>query len=200
VVKRSYDLGSRAEAMAATRERILEEAEALFSPRFFDEVTIADVARAAGVSSQTVVNHFGSKERLYRAGVVERVGPRIEAVRARAVAGDLDSIVDVVCADYEQTGDGTMRLIATAARLEELAEIVRHGRASHRAFVERVFAPWVDPASSAERERLLVLLTVVVDVRTWSSLRRAEGLSADRTREALRDLLRPLLDQVPITG
>lgn len=198
MAKRPYELGSRAEAMAATRERILDVAEALFTPDWFDEVTIADVARAAGVSSQTVVNHFGSKERLYLAGVVERVGPRIEAMRAKAVPGDLDSILQVVCDDYELTGDSTMRLIATAARMTDLAQIVRLGRESHRTFVGHVFGPWLETLPSEERERLLVLLSVVIDVRTWSALRRAEGLSRERTRAALRDLLRPLLESVAV--
>lgn len=196
MAKRAYDLGSRAESMAATRRRILEAAEGLFVPAWFDDVTIADVARAAGVSSQTVVNHFGSKEQLYRAGVLELVGPRIEEVRGRAVPGELRSVVETVCADYEESGDGTVRLVATAARSAELAGVVAMGRASHRAFVERCFARWLDGMPAAEQQRLVVLLTALLDVATWHQLRRVEGLTPDETCAALLDAVGAQLDRV----
>jgi AcrR family transcriptional regulator len=195
VAKRAYELGSRAEAMRATRERILDVAEELFVPHWFDEVTIADVARAAGVSSQTVVNHFGGKEQLYLAAVVERVGPGIEAVRAKAVPGDLDSIVEIACEDYETTGDGTIRLIAVAARSEELTVIVKHGSASHHAWIERCIAPWLDELSPATRRHKHVLISAILDVSTWYTLRRTEGLSIAETRRALRDILQPVLER-----
>jgi len=41
-----------------TRSRILEVANRLFLERGFDTVTVAEVARAAGVSTVTVFNHF----------------------------------------------------------------------------------------------------------------------------------------------
>ncbi|MGW4476527.1 TetR/AcrR family transcriptional regulator [Nonomuraea sp. NPDC004354] len=47
-----------------TRERIATTALALFSERGYDAVTIADVAEAADVAKQTVVNHFPAKEDL----------------------------------------------------------------------------------------------------------------------------------------
>ena len=47
-----------------TRERIAGTALALFSERGYDAVTIADIAAAADVAKQTVVNHFPAKEDL----------------------------------------------------------------------------------------------------------------------------------------
>ena len=47
-----------------TRERIAATALALFSQRGYDAVTIADIAAAADVAKQTVVNHFPAKEDL----------------------------------------------------------------------------------------------------------------------------------------
>ncbi|MFL5885485.1 MAG: helix-turn-helix domain-containing protein, partial [Thermoleophilaceae bacterium] len=63
--KRPYRMTARAEAAAATGERILEAAAELFHARPFDEVTLEDVARRAGVSSQTVIRRYGSKEGLF---------------------------------------------------------------------------------------------------------------------------------------
>ncbi|HEX6945197.1 MAG TPA: helix-turn-helix domain-containing protein, partial [Casimicrobiaceae bacterium] len=65
---------ARAEAAAATRARILDVAIEQFLERWYDEVTLAGIARAAGVSQQTVVNHFGGKEALLEQAV-ERWGP-----------------------------------------------------------------------------------------------------------------------------
>ena len=48
-----------------TRSRILEVANRLFLERGFDTVTVAEVARAAGVSTVTVFNHFPRKEDLF---------------------------------------------------------------------------------------------------------------------------------------
>lgn len=47
-----------------TRERIAQTALALFTERGYDAVTIADIAEAADVAKQTVVNHFPMKEDL----------------------------------------------------------------------------------------------------------------------------------------
>ncbi|HEY0188573.1 MAG TPA: TetR/AcrR family transcriptional regulator [Cellulomonas sp.] len=48
-----------------TRARIAEVAAGLFLERGYDAVTVAEVARAAGVSSVTVFKHFGRKEDLF---------------------------------------------------------------------------------------------------------------------------------------
>jgi AcrR family transcriptional regulator len=48
-----------------TRARILETAHQLFLERGYDAVTVAEVARGAGVSSVTVFNHFPRKEDLF---------------------------------------------------------------------------------------------------------------------------------------
>ncbi|WP_336205195.1 TetR/AcrR family transcriptional regulator [Nonomuraea sp. LPB2021202275-12-8] len=48
-----------------TRERIADVAMGLFLARGFDNVTVAEVARAADVSVNTVFNYFGTKEDLF---------------------------------------------------------------------------------------------------------------------------------------
>ena len=55
-------MGTRADAVAATRERIAREAMALFLEHAYEDVTLAAIAKAAGVSHQTVLNHFESKD------------------------------------------------------------------------------------------------------------------------------------------
>src|SRR6185312_6542266 len=47
-----------------TREQIAETARRLFGERGFEAVTVAEIARAADVSTQTVFNYFPTKEDL----------------------------------------------------------------------------------------------------------------------------------------
>lgn len=54
----------RARNRAQQRERILGAAFDLFSQHGFDDVTMNEVAAAAGISRATVFNHFGSKQGL----------------------------------------------------------------------------------------------------------------------------------------
>jgi len=190
---RRYEMSTRVSAMHQTREAILDAAVELFSPAWYDEVTLADVARRAGVSQQTVVNHFGSKLGLYLTGISERYAPTVLEHRARAVPGDLTSIVETAVSDYERTGDGTVRLLALAERMPELAELAAGGRAAHRTWVEQVFAPQLARRRGGRRERTVVLLTTALDVGVWKSLRRDLGLDVDDTRGHLRALVEGVL-------
>lgn len=186
---RRYEMTGRTRAMERTRESILDAAVELFLPAWYDDVTLADVARAAGVSQQTVANHFGSKIGLYRAGISERIVPVRVAARAGAEPGDVAAAVAAVCADYEDSGDGTYRLVVLAERLPELAEVVAGGRAAHREFVEAAFAPQLARHRGAPRERLVLLLLTALDVTVWKRLRRDEGLSVEDTTDHLRALV-----------
>ncbi|HET6560783.1 MAG TPA: TetR family transcriptional regulator [Marmoricola sp.] len=183
----------RAEAMRRTREQILDAALEMFGSSYFDEVTLADVAAAASVSQQTVVNHFGSKGQLYLTGVRERFAPAIAAERARARPGDVGSIVDVVVADYEERGDALVRGSVLAGRFPELAETFAGGRAAHRAWVATVFAPQLRQRRGRRRERTTTLLATVLDVSVWKQLRRDDGLDVTATRDHLRRLVEAVL-------
>src|SRR5512132_3041108 len=57
-------LGLRERKKQRTRELIAETARRLFSERGFERITVAEIARAAEVSEQTVFNYFGTKEDL----------------------------------------------------------------------------------------------------------------------------------------
>jgi AcrR family transcriptional regulator len=79
-----------------TRARIAEVAARLFLERGYDTVTVAEVAREAGVSSVTVFNHFPRKEDLFLDRAVDAVELLRSAVRDRAPGVDvLASLRDV---------------------------------------------------------------------------------------------------------
>ncbi|MFJ9418470.1 TetR/AcrR family transcriptional regulator [Streptomyces sp. NPDC101227] len=67
-----------------TRQRISGEATLLFIRRGFDNVTVAEVARAAEVSTMTVFNYFPRKEDLFLDRIPEGRELLTRAVRERA--------------------------------------------------------------------------------------------------------------------
>lgn len=189
--KRTYQLGARAESARRTREAILDAAVRAFGDRWFDEVTLSDVAREAGVSQQTVVNHFGSKEDLYLVGIAERWAPRIARLRSQVEAGDIDSVVHIAFEDYEQTGVGTLRALALAERSATLAGIVGAGGAAHHEWVAGALEPLLTELDDAVRLRAIRLCAVALDVRTWEQLRKTQ--SADEAREDMRALVESIV-------
>jgi AcrR family transcriptional regulator len=76
--------GLRERKKRQTREVIAQSAMRLFAARGFDEVTVAEVARAADVSEKTVFNYFPAKEDLVLYGGEERRAALIEEIRTRA--------------------------------------------------------------------------------------------------------------------
>ena len=72
-----------------TRARILEVATRLFVERGYDAVTVAEVAREAGVSSVTVFKHFPRKEDLFLDRADDAVDLLRSAVRDRAPGVDV---------------------------------------------------------------------------------------------------------------
>jgi AcrR family transcriptional regulator len=56
--------GRRAEQRRRTHARLFDEAMRLFGERGFDDVSVGDIAKAAGVSVPTFYAHFESKDHL----------------------------------------------------------------------------------------------------------------------------------------
>jgi AcrR family transcriptional regulator len=183
--RRPYRQTVRAAAAAATRERILDVATGQFLARYYDEVTLAGIAKAAGVSQQTVINHFKSKE-----GLLQDAADRLEPERFRRELVD-DPVAGVV-ADYEPSGDATIRLLALEERVPALAPFLARGRAGHRAWVVEAFAAQLPPEGDPAREQAINLHVVATDISTWKLLRRDMGLSRRQTEDAMRAMVAAL--------
>src|SRR4051812_28454093 len=132
---RQYRMEARATAAEATRERILDVAYTQFTQRWYDEVTLRDLAKEAGVALQTVVNHFGTKENLFFA-VTERFSASIAETRGGVAADGIPGAAAALVEDYEETGDTNLRALALEDRVPALAEVLAIGRRIHREWVE----------------------------------------------------------------
>jgi len=70
-----------AQETAARHERIVKEASRLFRERGFENVTVGEVMKAAGLTHGAFYAHFGSKQELQQAAVA--YGQELSAGRAR---------------------------------------------------------------------------------------------------------------------
>ena len=75
-------MGARAESTAATRRSIADAFLALFAEQHYGDITLDAVAARAGVSVQTVIRHFGSKDELFAAVARNFDGGRGAAARS----------------------------------------------------------------------------------------------------------------------
>jgi AcrR family transcriptional regulator len=100
--------GLRERRKQEARLAISGVAMAMFEARGFDEVTISQVAEAAGVSKMTVTNYFARKEDLVFDRAEAIISSLADAVAARAPG---ESLLGAVRRDYAEriaAGDATL--------------------------------------------------------------------------------------------
>jgi AcrR family transcriptional regulator len=182
---------ARAESTERTGQRILDAAEAVFDERPIDEFTLAAVAERAGVTVQTVLRRFGSRNGLIDATLLH-VGVRMAESRSALPAGPPGKAVDGLVDHYEVYADRILRLLAGEERNVTLAAITSVGRRVHRRWCEETFAAALEGLRGVECDRRLAQVVAVTDISVWKLLRRDRGLSVRQTKLAMRELLEPL--------
>ena len=168
--KRAYRQSARAIAAEATGERILDAFARQLREQWFDEIRLEGIAREAGVTIQTVIRRFGSKEGLLDA-MHGRLGDEIRR-RREVEAGDVSGAITSIVEDYEQVGELVIRSLAQEDRYAAIKAITDIGRGMHRAWISEAFSPWLDPMAPRDRRRATDALVVAGDVYVWKLVRR----------------------------
>jgi AcrR family transcriptional regulator len=189
---RAYRMVARAEAAEATRVRIVEAARGQFAELPYDQVSLNVVARRAGVTVQTVLRRFGSKEALFAAVAAWRAAS-ITAERDAAAAGDLIGAIRILVDSYERWGGEVLHFLAEEQRSPIIHEVTESGRRYHQTWVRRVFAPLLPEQPEQAGAQRLVQLIAVTDIFTWKLLRRDLGLGRDEVEASLADLVARIL-------
>src|SRR3954447_23289366 len=180
-------------APAERREQILDTANALFAERGYDEVTIEDIASAAGVTRGLVHHYFGGRkdvyiallERLRAAGEEELRPPVGRSARAR--------VADTVSRWLDWTSDNRTVYLGTIAAGEDIADpdVRRVVTELVRRAVARVVSFHADIAQDSPRLRYAL--------ECWTGLNRAatrRWLRGEATREATHELLASTLEYI----
>ena len=183
---REYRQTARAKAAEETGKRITAAFRAAVEASWFDEVRLEDVAREAGVTVQTVIRRFGSKEGLLEATAEEMdaeiLGPR------RLATHDIGAAVDAIIREYEAVGELIMRLLAQEDRYPAIRQLTDRGRATHRAWVGEAFAPWLDRFDGTERRTAHDRLVIALDLYIWKLLRVDMKRSKAELRRTMLDM------------
>jgi AcrR family transcriptional regulator len=184
--RRGYTMTARAQAVEATRTSILDALVQLSMEHLLPDIALDDVASRAGVSVQTVLRHFGSRDGLFDAAMTH--GQLAAAEERRAPVGDVEEAVRILMDHYEQRGRGVLLLLAQEQVDARVAQITRDGRLLHRRWVEEVFGPLL-PAGAAWRDEAVDLLVVATDVYAWKLLRLDRELSRAATQRRMHHLV-----------
>jgi AcrR family transcriptional regulator len=190
--KRPYRMGARAKSTAATAEKILDAADAVFDKGPIDDFTLNAVAERAGIPVQTILRHFGNRRGLLIATLGRTA---LEMGRDRKTpVDDPPAAIDTLVDHYDKYGDRILRLLATEERNRALHLMVDSGRNYHRRWCEKAFRRALSDLRGAPRERRVAQLVAVTDIYTWKIMRRDRGLSGRQTKLAMRELLEPLTE------
>src|SRR3954468_5693168 len=104
------------------RDEILDAANALFAERPYDEVSIGDIASAAGVTRGLVHHYFGGRSDVY-IGLLERLGAqREEHLRPPVGRSARERVADSVSRWLDWTEANRTIWLATIAHGEDIAD------------------------------------------------------------------------------
>ena len=98
---------------------LLAAAADVFLERWYDDVTLAELAKRARVSGQTVINHYGGKEQLATAAY-ERLSEQITLRRYTPEPGDIEGAVKALAGDLDPPSD----VHSTGATKKHLAGVL----------------------------------------------------------------------------
>jgi AcrR family transcriptional regulator len=175
------------------REQILDAANALFSERGYDEVSVEDIASAAGVTRGLVHHYFGGRKEVYVA-LLHRLGTMREEELSPPVGRSARArLADSVSRWLDWTEQNRTIWLATLGRGEDIADpdvravvldLVRRAAAI-------VAAHHADIAADSPRLRYAL--------ECWTGLNRAatrRWLQGESTREQTHDLIASTLEHV----
>jgi AcrR family transcriptional regulator len=178
---------------ARRRDQILDAANALFAERGYAEVTIEDLAGAAGVTRGLVHHYFGGRKEVYVA-LLERLGAvREAALRPPSGRTARARVMDSVSRWLDWAGANERIYLGTVAPGEDIADPDVRGAVAE--LVARAVALLVvhhaDIAEDSPRLRYAL--------ECWTGLNRTatrRWLRGEATREATHELLASTLEHV----
>src|SRR5512133_1091379 len=178
---------------AQRREQILDAANALFAQRAYDEVSVEDIASAAGVTRGLVHHYFGGRTEVYVA-LLERLGAqREQQLRPPAGRSARARVADTVSRWLDWTEANRTIWLATIAHGEDIADpqVRRVVSDLVSRAVALLTAFHADIAEDSPRLRYAL--------ECWTALNRAatrRWLHREATREATHELLASTLEHV----
>jgi AcrR family transcriptional regulator len=192
-----------------TRDEILRAARQLFAQRGYARTSVRDVAKAAGVSVQTVYDSIGSKQALVGRlnDVIDHEAGIAEIARAAAASSDPYEVAGtsarITRSILEHCGDVIHALVTGAAAEPELARVLAEGQRRHVEGAGQVIARLHTLgalAATLDRRDAVDTLAAISDVRVAVVLRESYGWSLERIESWVGTASRTLLLVSPPTS
>lgn len=185
-----------------TRQRIADAAAALFAARGYDAVTVAEIARQAEVSEQTVYNFFSSKEELvldedamFEARLVGMIRERPAGTKvAEAVRTGAHAFLSEVGARPKspKSRGGLPYLINVSPGLRRawLAAVERHANAIGEALIEESAGRLSPLAAKAFGFSIVTIFSAILDEIGLATKQRTKiGALVETLRTQIDDAL-----------
>jgi AcrR family transcriptional regulator len=186
--QRAYQMTARADAAAATGERLLAAAWNHFGSRPYEEVRLREIAADALVTEQTLLARFHSKDELL-AAAYRWWGMTEESRRDAAPVGRVPEAVANVFDHYEAHGTAILRMLSQEDRIPAVRDLTDIGRDYHRDWASRVFRPLLAGLPRASRERRLTAFVIATDVLVWKLLRLDMQLSRPEAERTVLEMI-----------
>jgi AcrR family transcriptional regulator len=185
---REYKQVARAEAQERTREALMGAATDEFFEGNWLKATLDSLSSKAGVTKQTLLRHFGSKDGLLMQSLM-RGAVQVRDQRWSTPTSDIPGAVDNVLDHYETWGERSMRIGAWQSGPTVLAIFANAARQMHYDWVEYAFAQWLEGIDEEHRVRRRAALIVLCDVQTWWILSHDLGLPREQVHAILCKLI-----------
>ncbi len=191
---REYRQVERAKAQERTREALIEAATDEFFEGNWLKSTLDSLSHKAGVTRQTLLRHFGSKDGLLMQSLM-RGASQVRDQRWSTPTTDIAGAVDNAIDHYEEWGERSVRLGAWQRGPTVLALFANAARQMHYDWVEHAFAKWLDGFDDETRAERQAILVVLCDVQTWWILSNDLGMARRQVHAILTDQIERALEE-----
>lgn len=185
--RRSYDNTLRTEHAQQTRQRILDAAVAELGTAPLHGITLAGVARRAGVSEPTLYRHFGSRDRLLGA-LDQHARDQLGLPPMAASVQDLPRVVTELFQQFEQHG----QVLLAATRAGVGLEMRRQGRKRRTEQLRALVVGSAPHLDVAEAEGVAAVMRVLMSWESYRTLTTDLGLDADEAGRAVSSAIEVL--------
>ncbi|WP_051765828.1 TetR/AcrR family transcriptional regulator [Saccharothrix syringae] len=186
---------SRPRNAAATRERLLEAAAALFARNGYEATTVSQVAQAAGFSPNLVTRYFGGKEGLFLAAMETRLN--LDSTLPGSIDGLGRRLADRIVDRWERQGDADPLLALLRSASSRPAALGEFLEQEATAPLTRALVSWgfsdhqaVDTANAIQS---FIVGTVVT--RRMLHTGAVAAATGPQLRDWLADVLQRLVDE-----
>lgn len=189
---RPYKQVARAQAQERTREALLDAALDELSAGDWQKTPLEKLAGRAGVTKQTLLRHFGSKERLFVQALMRGASEVLDQ-RWSAPTEDIEGAVENLLDHYAAWGERSLRIGGWHDRGSLPATLSQAARQVHYEWVDFAFERWLERLDEPERSMRRATLIALCDVHTWRLLSHDLGLGREEMKATLTDAIEQLL-------